>query len=177
MGNTRHFKGFFFSFGDLIVCDHLNWRRERDLLASPGTTFNSVYDVNRTLLGLLNYCIKFWFYPLINFSLLKWHFINSWKDQIFAICVKICLGTHLIKRRGNIWSEALHSEGILNCRHNYHETLPTHQSSLSYSPRNTSKASRLLKTPCNDRESLAMTWMWILNQGIFNFTVSPRYWK
>lgn len=106
-------------------------------------------------------------HPLINFSLSKWHFLNS--SNICHIC-KICLGTHLIKRRDNIWSLALHSWGIKNCIHSYRENIPTQHVyvSLSYIP--LTKRWRLARDVhlglFNDREGLAMTWMRIHNQRI-----------
>lgn len=106
-------------------------------------------------------------HPLINFSLSKWHFINS--SNICHIC-KICLGTHLIKRRDNIWSLALHSWGIKTVYTAIVKNFPTQHVyvSLSYIPltKRWTPARVVHLGLFNDREGLAMTWMRIRNQRI-----------
>lgn len=131
MVNTEHFQSFFIRRFNCLQTFELTQRtrsahytKEHSLMLSKTSSLR---------LGLLKLLHKTGVHPLINFSLSKWHFINS--SNICHIC-KICLGTHLIKRRDNIWSLALHSWGIKNCIHSYRENFPTQHVyvSLSYIP-------------------------------------------
>lgn len=132
MVNTEHFQSFFIRRFNCLQTFELT---QRTTICSlhEGTQSNAFKDVIATRFGLLKLLHKTGVHPLINFSLSKWHFINS--SNICHIC-KICLGTHLIKRRDNIWSLALHSWGIKNCIHSYRENFPTQHVyvSLSYIP-------------------------------------------
>lgn len=118
MVNTEHFQSFFIRRFNCLQTFELTQRTRSAHYAKE--EFNAHKDVIATLLGLLKLLHKIGVHPLINFSLSKWHFINS--SNICHIC-KICLGTHLIKRRDNIWSLALHSWGIKDCIHSYREKL------------------------------------------------------